>query len=134
MTNVEQLRELIMRADEIEEEIEGEGSKAATKRKVERLITAACEEGTPIKSVLDRGLIAGMDIVGARFKKSEIYIAEVLIAARAMKMGVDFLEPEIVKAGIEPAGKCLIGTDLKEDPSVLPFSQRQYLLHELPFF
>ena len=110
MTNVEQLKELIMRADEIEEEIEGEGSKAATKRKVERLITAACEEGTPIKNVLDDGLIAGMDIVGARFKKNEIYISEVLIAARAMKMGMDFLEAEIVKAGIEPAGKCLIGT------------------------
>ncbi len=110
MTNVEQLKELIMRADEIEEEIEGEGSKAATKRKVERLITAAREEGTPIKNVLDDGLIAGMDIVGARFKKNEIYISEVLIAARAMKMGTDFLEPEIIKAGIEPAGKCLIGT------------------------
>jgi len=110
MTNVEQLKELIMRADEIEEEIEGEGSKAATKRKVERLITAACEEGTSIKNVLDDGLIAGMDIVGARFKKNEIYISEVLIAARAMKMGMDFLEAEIVKAGIEPAGKCLIGT------------------------
>ena len=110
MTNVEQLKELIMRADEIEEEIEGEGSKAATKRKVERLITAACEEGTPIRNVLDDGLIAGMDIVGDRFKKSEIYISEVLIAARAMKMGMDFLEPEIIKAGIEPAGKCVIGT------------------------
>ncbi|MHC4165847.1 MAG: cobalamin-dependent protein [Planctomycetota bacterium] len=110
MTNVEQLKELIVRADEIEEEIEGEGSKAATKRKVERLISAACEEGTPIRNVLDDGLIAGMDVVGARFKKSEIYISEVLIAARAMKMGMDFLEAEIIKAGIEPAGKCLIGT------------------------
>ena len=110
MTNVEQLKELIIRADEIEEEIEGEGSKAATKRKVERLITAAREEGTPLKNVLDDGLIAGMDIIGARFKKYEIYISEVLIAARAMKMGMDFLEPEIIKAGIEPAGKCVIGT------------------------
>jgi 5-methyltetrahydrofolate--homocysteine methyltransferase len=110
MTNVEQLKELIMRADEIEEEIEGEGSKAATKRKVESLIAAACEEGTPIKNVLDDGLIAGMDVIGARFKKNEIYISEVLIAARAMKMGMDFLEPEIIKAGIEPAGKCVIGT------------------------
>jgi len=110
MTNVELLKELIVHADEIEEEIEGEGSKAATKRKVEGLIAAACEEGVTVKNVLDDGLIAGMDIIGDRFKRNEIYISEVLIAARAMKMGMDYLEPEIIKAGIEPAGKCVIGT------------------------
>jgi len=71
---------------------------------------AAIEEGTAAKSVLDEGLIAGMDIVGALFKKSEIYIPEVLIAARAMKSAVELLEPELVKAGVEPIGKFLIGT------------------------
>jgi len=71
---------------------------------------AALEEGTPAKDVLDVGLIAGMDIVGARFKKNEIYIPEVLIAARAMKMAMEVLEPELVKAGVEPVGKFLIGT------------------------
>lgn len=71
---------------------------------------AALEEGTPAKDVLDNGLIAGMDIVGARFKKNEIYIPEVLIAARAMKMSMKVLEPELVKAGVEPVGKLLIGT------------------------
>ena len=71
---------------------------------------AALEEGTPPKSVLNDGLIAGMDIVGARFKKNEVYIPEVLIAARAMKMAMEILEPELVKAGVEPIGKCLIGT------------------------
>ena len=71
---------------------------------------AALEEGTAAKSVLDDGLIAGMDIVGARFKKNEIYIPEVLIAARAMKMAMEVLEPELVKAGVEPVGKFLIGT------------------------
>jgi 5-methyltetrahydrofolate--homocysteine methyltransferase len=71
---------------------------------------AALEEGTAAKDVLDNGLIAGMDIVGARFKKSEIYIPEVLIAARAMKMAMKILEPELVKAGVEPVGKLLIGT------------------------
>jgi 5-methyltetrahydrofolate--homocysteine methyltransferase len=71
---------------------------------------AALEEGTPAKSVLNDGLIAGMDVVGARFKKNEVYIPEVLIAARAMKMAMEILEPELVKAGVEPIGKCIIGT------------------------
>ena len=71
---------------------------------------AAIEEGTPAKSVLNDGLIAGMDVIGGRFKKNEVYIPEVLIAARAMKMAMEFLEPELVKAGVKPIGKCLIGT------------------------
>ena len=70
----------------------------------------AIEEGTPAKSVLNDGLIAGMDVVGARFKKNEVYIPEVLIAARAMKMAMEILEPELVKAGVKPIGKCIIGT------------------------
>jgi len=71
---------------------------------------AALAEGTPAKSVLDEGLIAGMDIIGARFKKNEVYIPEVLIAARAMKMAMEILEPELAKAGVKPVGKFLIGT------------------------
>ena len=71
---------------------------------------AALEEGTAPKDVLDNGLIAGMDIIGARFKKNEVYIPEVLISARAMKMAMEVLEPELVKAGVEPVGKLLIGT------------------------
>jgi len=71
---------------------------------------AALNEGTAAKSVLDEGLIAGMDVVGARFKKNEIYIPEVLIAARAMKMAMEILEPELAKAGVQPVGRLLIGT------------------------
>jgi len=71
---------------------------------------AALSEGTAAKSVLEEGLIAGMDVVGARFKKNEVYIPEVLIAARAMKMAMEILEPELVKAGVEPVGKLVIGT------------------------
>jgi len=71
---------------------------------------SALEEGTAAKDVLEKGLIAGMDVVGARFKNNEIYIPEVLIAARAMKMAMEILEPELVKAGVEPVGKFLIAT------------------------
>jgi 5-methyltetrahydrofolate--homocysteine methyltransferase len=71
---------------------------------------AAIKEGIAAKDILDNGLIKGMDIVGDRFKKNEFYIPEVLIAARAMKMAMVVLEPELVKAGVEPVGKLLIGT------------------------
>jgi len=74
------------------------------------LTKGALAEGIAAKQVLDEGLIAGMDVVGARFKKNEIYIPEVLIAARAMKMAMQILEPELVKAGVEPVGTLLIGT------------------------
>ncbi len=63
---------------------------------------AALAGGTAPKEILDEGLIAGMDVVGARFKNNEIYIPEVLIAARAMKMAMQVLEPELVKAGVQP--------------------------------
>ena len=71
---------------------------------------AAIEEGMGAESILNDGLVAGMDIIGGRFKKNEVYIPEVLIAARAMKMAMEILEPELVKAGVEPVGKLLIGT------------------------
>ena len=70
----------------------------------------ALEEGVAPKTILDEGLIAGMDVVGARFKKNEMYIPEVLMSARAMKMAMEILEPELVKAGVEPLGKLAIGT------------------------
>jgi 5-methyltetrahydrofolate--homocysteine methyltransferase len=71
---------------------------------------AALAEGTAPKSILNEGLIAGMDVVGKRFKNNEVYIPEVLISARAMKMAMQILEPELVKAGVKPIGKLLIGT------------------------
>ncbi|MBP7049864.1 MAG: corrinoid protein [Phycisphaerae bacterium] len=71
---------------------------------------AALQEKMAPKQILDQGLIAGMDVVGARFKNNEIYIPEVLIAARAMKMAMEVLEPELAKAGVKPIGKLIIGT------------------------
>jgi len=74
------------------------------------LTKAAIEEGAVVKSILDDGLIGGMDELAARWKRNEVYIPEVLIAARAMKSAMEVLEPELVKAGVEPVGKFLIGT------------------------
>ena len=71
---------------------------------------AALSEGMAAKDILDNGLIAGMDVVGSRFKRNEVYIPEVLISARAMKSATEILEPELAKAGVEPIGKFIIGT------------------------
>lgn len=71
---------------------------------------AAIEEGMAPEAILNEGLISGMNIVGARFKANEVYIPEVLISARAMKMSMEYLEPKLSEAGVEPIGKALIGT------------------------
>jgi len=74
------------------------------------LTKQALGEGIPPKDVLNDGLIAGMNVVGERFKNNEIYVPEVLIAARAMKGGMEVLEPELVAAGVEPIGTVVLGT------------------------
>ncbi len=75
-----------------------------------KITKEALGEGMAPAKVLNEGLIAGMDVIGARFKKNEVYIPEVLIAARAMKAAMQLLEPELVKAGVKPVAKFLIGT------------------------
>jgi len=74
------------------------------------LCTKALAEGVSPADVLQNGLIAGMSVVGDRFKKNEVYVPEVLIAARAMHGGLDVLEPVLKKAGVEPAGVVVLGT------------------------
>ena len=77
---------------------------------VKELVSAALEEKVPVGDVLNKGLIAGMSVVGERFKKNEVYVPEVLIAARAMKEGMAIVKPLLAEAGIEPVGKVVIGT------------------------
>lgn len=74
------------------------------------LTKTALAGGLEVKRILDEGLIGGMNVIGERWKKNEVYIPEVLIAARAMKGAMEILEPELVKAGVEPRGKGIIGT------------------------
>jgi 5-methyltetrahydrofolate--homocysteine methyltransferase len=75
-----------------------------------RLTQEALDEEVGPKSVLEDGLIACMNVIGVRFKANEVYIPEVLISARAMKMAMEILEPELAAAGVDPIGKALIGT------------------------
>ena len=74
------------------------------------LTQAAVDEGVPVKDILNEGLIAGMSVVGVKFKNNEFYVPEVLIAARAMHAGMGVLEPLLAESGIEPIGKIAMGT------------------------
>lgn len=74
------------------------------------LTQEAMDGGVPVREILDEGLIAGMDEVGDRFRKNLFYVPEVLIAARAMNEAMELLEPELMKAGIEPIGTVVLGT------------------------
>ena len=71
---------------------------------------AALEEGVAPGTILEEGLIAGMNVIGVRFKANEVYIPEVLISARAMKMAMEILEPKLAEAGVEPVGTAMVGT------------------------
>ena len=77
---------------------------------VSRLTREALDAGFPADAILEAGLIAGMNVVGTRFRNCEMFLPEVLTAARAMKAGVAELEPWLAAAGVKPAGKVLIGT------------------------
>jgi len=77
---------------------------------VEKMTQEALDAGTDPKQILDDGLIAGMQVVGEQFKNNEIYVPEVLIAARAMQAGMKVLEPILVKAGIKPVATIAMGT------------------------
>lgn len=77
---------------------------------VSTLTRAALDEGVGADVILEEGLIAGMKVIGVRFKNNEIFVPEVLVAARAMKAGLAHLEPIFAACGIEPIGKLVIGT------------------------
>jgi 5-methyltetrahydrofolate--homocysteine methyltransferase len=77
---------------------------------VKNMVAQALEEKIEAEKILEEGLIAGMDVIGGRFKRNEIYIPEVLIAARAMHAGMSVLEPILAESGIKMIGKLAIGT------------------------
>ena len=79
-------------------------------KEVERLTREALQGGVSAQDVLDGGLIVGMSVIGERFKKNEIYVPEVLLAARAMKAGMGLLKPILVDIGVEPIGRVVLGT------------------------
>ena len=78
--------------------------------KVKELVAQALEDGIPAQEILEQGLLDGMSIVGEKFKNNEVFVPEVLIAARAMNMGTQILRPHLVEAGVEEKGTVVIGT------------------------
>jgi 5-methyltetrahydrofolate--homocysteine methyltransferase len=79
-------------------------------KKAVEITRQAIGEGMAPGTILAEGLIDGMNTIGVRFKANQVYIPEVLIAARAMKMAMEILEPKLVEAGVKPVGKAIVGT------------------------
>lgn len=77
---------------------------------VKQLVPEALAEGIPVSEILNNGLLVGMTELGELFKKNEVYVPEVLVAARAMKVGTDLLKPYMMSADIQSRGVVAIGT------------------------
>ena len=77
---------------------------------VKELVQQAIDEGSDPEQILNEGLLAGMNVIGEKFKNNEIYVPEVLIAARAMNMGAQILKPHLAANGVQATGKVCIGT------------------------
>jgi corrinoid protein of di/trimethylamine methyltransferase len=78
--------------------------------KVPNLIDKGLEEGKTAKELLDNGLVVGMDEVGVRFKRGDMFVPEVLMSAEAMKAGMDPLRPLLAEAEEEMLGTVVLGT------------------------
>lgn len=79
-------------------------------KKVAAAVEAALAEGCEPAAILNEGMIAAMDEVGAKFKTGEIFVPEMLVAAKAMKNGVEVLKPHLASGDAGAAGKVIIGT------------------------
>lgn len=79
-------------------------------KEVKELVEKAIKEKVSPADILNKGLLHGMGTIGERFKKNEVYVPEVLIAARAMKSGMEILKPLLVAAGVKPVGTVIMGT------------------------
>ncbi|KJS89377.1 B12-binding domain-containing protein [Desulfosporosinus sp. BICA1-9] len=83
---------------------------AGSAKKVKEYTEQAVAEGLDASTILNDGLITGMNVVGIRFKANEVYVPEVLMSARAMHTGLAVVKPLIVNAGIKEKGVVAIGT------------------------
>jgi 5-methyltetrahydrofolate--homocysteine methyltransferase len=77
---------------------------------VQENVQSALAAGVPAAEILQQGLITAMDEVGILFEKGEFFVPEMLIAARAMKAGLEILRPLLIDSGVEPVGKMILGT------------------------
>ena len=101
------------------------------------LVKKALDEGYSANIVLDDGLIAGMAIVGIKFRDNIIFVPEVLISARAMKAGMEHIEPILSASGVEPIGTVIMGTvkgdlhDIGKNLCIMMLRGGGFLVHDL---
>ena len=79
-------------------------------KEVSALVEQALNEGVKAEDILNDGLVAGMNVVGEKFRNNEVFVPEVLVAARAMNAGLKVLKPSLQVEGVEPLGKAVICT------------------------
>jgi len=78
-----------------------------------RVLVGKCmEEGIGVSDILNLGLVAGMNSIGIRFRNNEVFVPEVLMAARAMKSGLEMIKPILLKEKVPSKGTIIIGTVL----------------------
>lgn len=77
---------------------------------VKELVQKAIDDGINVKTILEEGLLSGMGIIGEKFKNNEVYVPDVLIAARAMNAGSELLKPLLASSGVKAKGKVVLGT------------------------
>ncbi|MBQ7354248.1 MAG: corrinoid protein [Clostridia bacterium] len=77
---------------------------------VKTLVQEAIDNGIPASQILSDGLMPGMNIIGEKFKNNEVFVPEVLVAARAMNMGCQLLKPLLAEEGVKASGRVCIGT------------------------
>ena len=77
---------------------------------VKTLVQQAIDEGVPAQQILEEGLLSGMSVIGEKFKNNEVFVPEVLVAARAMNKGAELLKPLLAEEGVKATGKVCIGT------------------------
>lgn len=77
---------------------------------VKKLVQEAIDAGIPAQTILEEGLLSGMNVIGVKFKNNEVFVPEVLVAARAMNQGAALLKPLLMEDGAQTKGKVCIGT------------------------
>ena len=96
-------------SDAIFEEISGLLQKGKAKDIVVT-VQKALDDGVAAADILEKGLISGMNVIGGKFKNGEVFVPEVLVAARAMNHASAVLKPALAEAGVQPVGKAIICT------------------------
>ena len=77
---------------------------------VKELVRQAIDAGVPAQQILDEGLLAGMNVIGEKFKNNEVFVPDVLLAARAMNQGIALLKPLLAQEDVRTVGRVCIGT------------------------